>query len=230
MSTTMSGKRRVRLDKDYRPGQSMVAVNAARDEAYKNAPRDENGRMIPGFRYKEVLSAYEEAGLEANVMGGETSITTRPPLFVAQPRKGKQLVKLIREGYPYTTVCRAIGISRPTFMTWMAKGRDGIDPYRALFVKVCKAEAKAEMNDLKHLREHQKSEWKVSAWLLERRWPEHWARRDAFKAEVQSTIEITLKGKEKLAREVVNDEASRELARRMIDGDEFGYSVKPQDE
>jgi hypothetical protein len=105
----------------------------------------------------------------------------------------------------------------------MTKGRDGIDPYKGLFERVCRAEAKAEMDNLVELKRHQKNEWKVSAWLLERRWPEHWARRDAFKAEIAVNAEVTLKGKEQLAKRVVTDEASRELARRLIDGDEFGY-------
>jgi len=218
-------KRRVRLDDEPRPKRvrDMEPANRARDRAYRDAPRDTEGRMIPGFRYKQLVDAYESAGLEPHVQRVDDVSLTKRPMFISNPEKGKRLIKLLRKGLPYTTCCRLIGISRSTFIEWMVKGREGHPHYVDFYEKICKAEGQAELSRLKELRQDGKGDWKSSAWQLERRWPEHWGRRDAVRAEVVANVEISVKGKEKLAQQVATDEVSRELARRMIDGTEYGY-------
>jgi transposase len=215
----IAGRKRVRLP------QNMDALHAGRDKALAVAPRLDDGRVVPGYRYKEILNAYEEAGLKPREITAEPTHQTRPPMFAADPRLAKKIVKYIRAGYPYTTVCRAVGVSRETFLQWLQRGKDGHPVYQAFYERVCRAEAKAEMDVLESLSQHQKDEWKVSAWKLERRWPEHWGRRDAFRAETQANINVTVTSKEGLGKEVANDVTSRELARRMIDGNEYGYEV-----
>lgn len=216
-------KRRVRLEDPPDRRRDMTKANAARDEAFRTAPRDSEGRMIPGFRYKQLVDAYEAAGLEPTVIDENHYNLTKPPLFLSRPDKGRKILKMLRKGMPYTTVCRFIGINRKTFIDWMVKGQEGHPHYVDFYEKICKAEAQAEIKRLEQLRLDGRGDWKSSAWQLERRWPEHWARRDAFKAEVQANVEVHVHGKEKLAKQVVDDEASRELARRMIDGQEYGY-------
>jgi hypothetical protein len=152
----------------------MEAVHKGRDESFRNAPRLDDGRIVPGYRYKEILNAYEEAGLKPRVITGEITHQTRPPMFASDPKIGKKIIKFIRAGYPYTTVCRAVGVSRETFLQWLQRGKDGHPVYAEFYARVQRAEAKAEIGILENLRAHEKDEWKVSAWQFERRWPEHW--------------------------------------------------------
>lgn len=190
-----------------------------RDESYKNAPRMDNGRIIQGYRYKELLEGYRENGLSPTVINGQPN-PAKPPAFVLQPALERRLVRLIRKGYPYTTVCRACGITPKTFKDWLEKGKTGFSKdYARIYRKIAKAEAFAEMRTLKVLRMHEKADWRVSAWQLERRWPENWSKKDRMVAEMHVNAVVNVDSKETLGKTVIQDEAARELARRLIDGD-----------
>lgn len=201
--------------------KAAEAMRRARKEKLKSAPRGRNGKIIQGYAYKELLEGHAER--EPNiVVAGQNS---RLPMFVVQPSLARRIVKLIRKGLPYTTVCRAVGVTPKTFKEWLERGKSGYSPeYIKLFEDVAKAEAYAEMRTLKMLRMHEKGDWRVSAWQLERRWPEHWSKIDRVTAEVNVNATATTEAKEDLGKSVAKDEAARELARRLIDDTDFSYA------
>lgn len=199
--------------------KSTEAMIKGRDESRRKAPRRENGKIIQGYRYKELLEGYRENGLSPTVINGQGN-PARPPSFVLQPALEKRIVRLIRKGYPYTTVCRSCGVTPKTFKDWLEKGKTGYSKdYVRIYRKIARAEAYAEMRTLKVLRKHEKADWRVSAWQLERRWPEHWSKKDRMVAEMHVNAVVNVDSKESLGKTVVQDEAARELARRLIDGE-----------
>lgn len=216
---TKKGRQRVRLAKGP-PEQSVKAMREGRKRSLKEAPRRENGKIVQGFKYKSLLEGYREMGREPTIIDGRTS--TRDPLFVLQPNLGKRIVKLIRKGYPYTTVCRYCGITPKTFRDWLEKGKAGVSKdYIRFYKKIARAEARAEMRTLERLKLHDRSDWRVSAWQLERRWPEHWSKKDRIIAETHVNATIATESKDDLSKSVIKDQAARELARRLIAGDDL---------
>jgi hypothetical protein len=196
----------------------------------KKAPRREDGKVIQGHAYKSVLEGYRENGIEPDVLNGKAlkEMTPRAPMFVIQPGLENRIVKLIRRGYPFTTVCRYVGITTKTFREWLDKGKAGTSKdYVRLYRRVAKAEAKAEMKTLEKLRTHENADWRVSAWQLERRWPEHWSKKDRLIAESHVNVTHSGDSKESLSKNVVQDDAARELARKLIDGNDFSYDQLP---
>lgn len=207
---------------------TMKALNAGRDKAYKEAPRLENGKVVPGWQYKKLIDSYKRHGVKPK--NGLSHYASKP-LFMREPKLGNKIIKFLRMGYPYTTICRAVGIDSSTFKRWMALGLSNASPeYTKYFRRICKAEAAAEMNDLDKLSKHQKFDWRASAWKLERRWPEHWARRDAMKAELKINGQINVTHKHELSQKVAQDPIALELARKMIDGNEYGYDEVDKDD
>lgn len=220
-------KRRVRLgERDSR--KAVEAMAKARDESYKKAPRTARGKILNGYSYKAVLEGYRENGLKPTVIGPGSNVK---PAFVVQPSLAKRIVRLIRKGYPYTTVCRYCGITPKTFRDWLDRGRDGFSiEYVEFYEAVAKAEGYAEMRTLNKLKQHENADWRVSAWQLERRWPEHWSKKDRMVAEMHVNATVNVDSKESLGQKVATDDAARELARKLIDGEAFNYTALPSPE
>jgi len=207
---------------------TMKALNAGRDKAIKEAPRLENGKIVPGHAYKKLIDAHKRYDIKPKKLLNHYA---SKPLFMREPKLGNKIIRFLRLGYHYTTVCRAVGIESGTLRRWMSLGLANASPeYAKYFSRICKAEAQAEMSDLKKLSEHQKYDWRASAWKLERRWPEHWARRDAEKASLKVAGQITVTHKHELSKKVAEDPVALELARKMIDGNEFGYDEVGKDD
>lgn len=236
---TPKGKKRVRLEKPpyvsslTEEQKKKLAVNGKKIQKKRiaKAPRDAKGKIIPNYRYKNILDSYKEHGIASKTTDGETKKHlfgngNSYPLFVRKPIVADNMIKLIREGYPYTTVCRYYGVNRKTFLKWLEIGSQGIDKnYTKFFKRVSRAEARYEMARLEAIRKHEKTDWRAPAWILERRYPEHWGKRDANKAHIALTnTTINVNKKDELGKAVLRDEHAKELARKLIDGGEFGYT------
>lgn len=220
-----AGRQRVRLSKGPSK-QALAAMHEGRKRSHEKAPRRENGKVIQGYKYKAILEGYKEMGREPRALAPNS--ISRLPMFVDQPSLAKRIVKLIRKGYPYTTVCRYVGVTPRTFKEWLEKGKAGLSPdYVDFYERVARAEAEAEMRTIQTLKMHEKADWRVSAWQLERRWPEHWSKKDRVMAEMQVSATINVDSKEALGRTLIQDTAARELARRLIDKDLTEYPQLP---
>lgn len=95
------------------------------------------------------------------------------------PEVQERLLTAIRQGLKYDTACALAGITYHTMRNWMIAGestKDGI--YFNFFTALKKAEAEAEEELIKSIRNAGHREWQANAWILERRYPERWARRE----------------------------------------------------
>lgn len=110
------------------------------------------------------------------------------------PQVQRDIVDAIGTGMPYELAARYGGVSYHSFNNWMKRGRAEADrlekprtrpkqsetPFLDFFEAVKDAEARGAMTNLLLIRQHAQSEWRAAAWLLERRHPESFGKRDAL--------------------------------------------------
>ncbi|QDV32354.1 hypothetical protein [Tautonia plasticadhaerens] len=101
------------------------------------------------------------------------------------PEAIRALLEALRAGSFPGPACRAAGISRSTLRRWLGRGRSKDDhdaPYRAFRRDYRAAIASAEVGALDSIcragSEGIPGSWQASAWLLERRFPARWRRKD----------------------------------------------------
>lgn len=101
-------------------------------------------------------------------------------------KRSAEIVKGISAGLPYDTACALAGICYQTFANWMRAGEEaesGI--YFVFFEEVKKAEAIAESLHIRNIKTAgNNGVWQADAWLLERRYPLKWGRKDQVKQEI----------------------------------------------
>jgi len=89
------------------------------------------------------------------------------------------LLALIRAGNYVPVACRAVGISRQTWDDWMRLGASD-DPdfreYAELRADIDRAQAQGEARNLTIISQAAPDNWQAAAWLLERMYPERYAR------------------------------------------------------
>lgn len=101
----------------------------------------------------------------------------------------KQLVtdvvlNYVRSGLFIKQACLAAGVAESTFRDWRRA-----DPSLAVALK--KAEAEFERVHVQNITMHGAKDWKASAWLMERKFPERYAKREAPEVKVRQTVEVS---------------------------------------
>lgn len=98
----------------------------------------------------------------------------------------KRAVQLKKGGAHNRSIAAALGVHESTFYTWCNKPKS--DKQREFSEALKKAEADYENALLAVVMKAGKDkDWKAAAWLLERKYPERYARTDRVQAEVQHT-------------------------------------------
>lgn len=139
---------------------------------------------------------------------------------IADPVVYDTIIELVRDGNYITTVANFAGISPNTLYTYLERGKVGYDTlYHKFYLDVQKAWAEAEINTLKKLKSHQDADWRVSAWILERTYPERYALKTISRTEVNVSGEVQHKIKNDFADSLLDDPAKREMARKLLTGD-----------
>lgn len=91
-------------------------------------------------------------------------------------KQKEELFRLLADGLPVTLATAAAGIGRTTFYKWMN------DPTFADRVENAQARAVAPL--LERIRTAaDNGQWQAAAWILERRWPGEFGRRDRLQTE-----------------------------------------------
>jgi hypothetical protein len=136
---------------------------------------------------------------------------------IADPAVYKTIIDLIEEGNYITTVANYAGIAPATLYTYLERGKNGYDTlYHQFYLDVQKAWASAEVNTLRKLREHENADWRVSAWRLERTYPERYALKTITRTEVNISGEVQHKIKNDFADSLLDDPEKREMARKLL--------------
>ena len=229
---TPNGKERVRLNGKLRytsehkskTPEARQRASENRKKSVKKAPKNSKGKIIQGHKYKSIIDSYKDLGLKPKIKSARTKTSQSKPLFVRNPVLARRIIKFIRAGYHPTTVCRAVGIATSTFRKWLELGAEGKYPvYTKFYKRIANADAKAEMQTLKKLKKHQRTDWRAAAWDLERRWSENWGKDVVKSGGVSVNATITVNRREEITKVISQDEHAKELARRVIDGGEFGF-------
>ena len=86
------------------------------------------------------------------------------------------------------------GICEATLHNWLARGEREPGPYRDFLEAVKKAEAEIELHCVKQIREAIRTQWTAAAWLLERKYPGRWGRRQEIELgpKTQETFSLWL--------------------------------------
>ncbi|HEY3021799.1 MAG TPA: hypothetical protein VGJ32_16490 [Solirubrobacteraceae bacterium] len=103
----------------------------------------------------------------------------RPAKF--GPDAVDRIVSVLRAGNYPQTAAAAAGISLETFYAWLRRGdpdrADPADaPYREFRERVERARGEGEARNVALVAQAAATSWQAAAWLLERQYPERWAR------------------------------------------------------
>lgn len=103
------------------------------------------------------------------------------------------IVLMLKMGNYIETAAAFAGISKTTLYSWMRRGREELErveegkgrkirkaeePYVDFLNAVEKSMAEAEIRDVQIIYNAAKSDWKASAWRLERKYQDKWGRKD----------------------------------------------------
>jgi hypothetical protein len=85
------------------------------------------------------------------------------------PERRKAFIECLERGLPIKVAARAVGVHHFTVQDWMRRHNDFEAEVRA-------ADTKALEANLKFIHDARGEEWTAAAWLVERGWPELYAR------------------------------------------------------
>ncbi len=96
------------------------------------------------------------------------------------PEVRERIVRLIAAGNPAVVAAEAAGVAERTFYAWLERGQQtgkAARPYREFRAAVQAARAEGEAILVTRIaKAATNGSWGAAAWLLERRWPERWAK------------------------------------------------------
>lgn len=102
--------------------------------------------------------------------------STRRPLIELEPELVDALLVMLRAGNYVEVACRAVGMARSTFDYFLARARDGDERYTVFAADVERARATGEARNVAAIAHAAREQWQAAAWLLERTYPDRWAR------------------------------------------------------
>jgi transposase len=89
-----------------------------------------------------------------------------------------RLVQLVKAGNYLETAATSCGVEPPVLLRWLALGHDPSSQgrFRRLREQVDAARADAEARNVAIIATAARDHWQAAAWLLERQYPDKWAR------------------------------------------------------
>lgn len=121
----------------------------------------------------------------------------RPTALTDQLRR--KIIAALKEGVPREMAISSVGISRATFYSWLSAARqpDASSDLAEFLDEVEKAEDEAVATYVKIIKKAAPHSWQAAAWMLERRWPDMFGRKDRVSIDALKRTEA-----EKMAREL----------------------------
>ena len=102
----------------------------------------------------------------------------RPPKY-NDPKCIETLCATLATGATLAASCRSARISYRAVRTWVVAGESGDEKYSYFMHSIKKAEADNEISLVVDIRTAAKTQWQAAAWLLERRYPNKYGRRNS---------------------------------------------------
>jgi len=94
-------------------------------------------------------------------------------------QRAEKVLQLLRDGSFRSKAAAAVGVDLDTLLAWMIEHPDFARDVEA-------AEAKAELEHLRNLRDKAGDDWRASAWWLERKHPDRWGKRETLNVNISS--------------------------------------------
>ena len=82
------------------------------------------------------------------------------------------------------------GIGETTYYEWLAKGEEGIKPYAEFRAATIRAESRGRKKIFDQIQAHAEDDWRAGAFLLERRYPQHYGKAARVDLTVGGKVEI----------------------------------------
>lgn len=106
------------------------------------------------------------------------------------PQKRNKIVRLVEQGNYAKTVCQAVGISEPTFYSYINQGEeaekrgDFNNPFFKFFKLIKEARAKAELKHVANIDINSEHDTSLSKWWLERTNPQDWGKKEYLSQDI----------------------------------------------
>lgn len=144
-------------------------------------------------------------------------IMARPPRLTNKVRDN--ICRGIRLGLSYDRAAQLAGIGTRTFYLWKAKGQAGRAPIYVQFLQeLKKAEVEGEAAAINQIvKAAQEGTWQAAAWLLERRFPERWARIQKLEVSWKAELIDLIKSGSITMDDVIEEFGDEELARELFE-------------
>jgi hypothetical protein len=88
----------------------------------------------------------------------------------------RRICGLLSEGSAIKSACIICGIGERTYYDWRGKGSAGEEPFATFFSAVTRAREAHKANLIERIVAAAKADWKAASWLLERQFPNEFAR------------------------------------------------------
>lgn len=109
------------------------------------------------------------------------------------PELQAKLVEYISAGNYDCVACGLVGINPSTYYRWLQLGKEAKSgKYREFYNAIKKAAAAREASWIKYI--DSDPSWQSKAWLLERRYPERWSKKETRTIETDKPIIIDFRG------------------------------------
>lgn len=99
------------------------------------------------------------------------------------------ILNTVAHGSTFHAAAQSAGVNRTTLVAWRERGEADLDAGKdTVFARLAdglpRARARGEASLVDTIRAHATLDWRAAAWLLERRNPEDWAKRDSLDVNV----------------------------------------------
>jgi hypothetical protein len=133
----------------------------------------------------------------------------RPCTF--DPERAAKIVNALTHGAIVDTAVAMAGVPRSTFYLWLKTQSAQCQTFAE---QVNQAVASAEVNFVTIIADAATKTWQAAAWMLERRWPRSWARRDYLAGGDGGAIQVNVDDVRKRIADRIAGIAERKRAER----------------
>ncbi len=126
------------------------------------------------------------------------------------PEVQKAICDALERGEVHVHAIEHGGIGETTYYEWLAKGEEGLKPYAEFRAATMRAEARGRKKIFDQIQTQVEHDWRAGAWLLERRYSEHYGKAARVDLKVEGRVQVdhglAQSALEKLASEVAKAE------------------------
>lgn len=172
------------------------------------------GSLTNSTRYKNAL--LDQDIDKSDITEFDASGIGRLPV-IADERVYETIVESVREGNFISTAASLAGVAYETVITSLEKGQKGEnDLYYNFWKDVKQAEAESEYDLVSTVALASKIDWKAAIELLQRRFPDRWAKKDShtIKHEHSGKVQHTIRNE--FATKILENPVLRQQAREFL--------------